>query len=86
MTEIDTKHGKIAQHSHAHARTRAHQRLCGCSSTAARFSCIGGGAIVFDGAAIVNAKAQVLLSRRRRAEAATVDAGAVRRMAAAQFT
>ena len=45
-----------------------------------------GGAIVFDGAAIVDAKAQVLLSRRRRAEAATVDTGAVRRMAAAQFT
>ena len=46
-----------------------------------------GGAIVFDGAAIVDAEAEeVLLSRRRRAEAATVDAGAVRRMAAAQFT
>jgi hypothetical protein len=46
-----------------------------------------GGAIVFDGAAIVDAEAkEVPLSRRRRAEAVTVDAGAVRRMAAAQFT
>ena len=70
-------------------RMRGLERTSDCAGAEQRrrdFHGQGGGAIVFDGAAIVDAKAKVQLSRRRRAEAATVDTGAVRRMAAAQFT